>query len=199
MSDLKEDRLGSRPSLLPQLLDRALIGALILLALLLAGIQVARAGEVIPSIGIARSVDNPDGETEVYAGLAFRGSLAPMVSSEIGLAYRAEQYASDDLTVRMWPVTASLWVSPVPTLYAGGGVGWYNTTLDYADTTPFEDQTTQKFGIHLGGGFRIPFGPRAAVDLNARYVFLEQEASQLPPNGFDPDFWSTSAGLAIHF
>jgi len=39
----------------------------------------------------------------------------------------------------------------------------------------------------------------AALDLNGRYVFLDQATSALPPNGFDPDFWTTSVGLAIKF
>lgn len=99
----------------------------------------------------------------------------------------------------MWPLTASLWVSPIPTLYAGGGVGWYHTTIQYPSALGLADQTTQKFGVHLGGGFSIPLLPAiASLDLNGRYVFLERQASQLPPNQFDPDFWSVSAGLAIH-
>jgi opacity protein-like surface antigen len=186
-------------SIMLRLLDRAVIGAMILLVMLLAGMQVARAGEIVPSIGITKTIDNDDGDAKIFGGLAFRGSLAPMLKSEIGLAYRDESFADDNLKVRMWPLTASLWLSPLPTLYAGGGVGWYHTTFDYAESLPLQDETQQKFGVHLGGGFGIPIGPVAALDLNGRYVFLDQEASALPPNGFDPDFWTTSVGLAIKF
>jgi hypothetical protein len=178
-------------------LDRCLIGAALLMAMVLLGVQLAHAAEIIPSIGITKSVDGDD-DAKVFGGLAMRGNLAPFLKSEIGVGYRSENVAGDDLKVRMWPVTASLWLTPVPTLYAGGGVGWYHTTLDYASSLPFEDETSQKFGVHLGGGLNIPFGP-AALDLNGRYVFLDKEQSQLPPNEFDPDFWTTSLGLAIRF
>jgi len=146
-------------SIMLRLLDRAVIGALILLVMLLAGMRVARAGEIVPSIGITKTIDNNESDAKIFGGLAFRGSLAPMLKSEIGLAYRAESYANDNLTVRMWPLTASLWLSPLPTLYAGGGVGWYHTTLDYAEGVLFQDETQQKFGVHLAAASASRSGP----------------------------------------
>jgi opacity protein-like surface antigen len=180
------------------LLDRALLGALILLALLLMGIQTAQAGEVIPSIGLTRTVDG-DNETKTFYGLAFRGALAPLLKSEIGVGYRSESMADDLVDVRMWPVTASLYLTPVPALYAGGGVGWYHTTFDYDNSLPFDDNTEQDFGLHVGGGFNVPISPNAAVDLNGRYVFLQDQENLALPSEFDPDFWTTSLGLAIKF
>ncbi|HYM80330.1 MAG TPA: outer membrane beta-barrel protein [Candidatus Limnocylindria bacterium] len=180
-------------------LDRALIGAALLMGMLLLAAQVVRAGEIIPSIGITKTVDSDGDEAKVFGGLAFRGNLLPFLKTEIGAAYRSESRFNDNLKVRMWPVTASLWLAPVPVLYAGGGVGWYHTTLDYDDSLPFSDETSQKFGVHLGGGFAVPLAPMVGLDLNGRYIFLEQETSQLPPNEFDPDYWSTSLGLAIKF
>jgi hypothetical protein len=177
-------------------LDRALIAAALLMALVLLGVQAAHAAEIIPSIGVTKAVH--DGDLKTFGGLALRSGLVPMVSTEIGVGYRTESRNNDDLTVKMVPITASLWVSPFPTLYAGGGVGLYHTTLDYAASVPFEDQTTNKFGYHLGGGFRIPLA-LVALDFNGRYIFLDKQKSELPPNTFDPDFWSASAGLAIKF
>jgi opacity protein-like surface antigen len=103
------------------------------------------------------------------------------------------------LHVRMWPITASLYLSPVPALYAGAGVGWYNVTFDYDDTLPIEDETNQEFGVHLGGGLQVPLAPSAAVDLNGRYVFMREQESPLVPESFDPDFWATRLGLAFKF
>jgi opacity protein-like surface antigen len=183
----------------PRLLDRMLIGGLFLLVLLLIGLQVAHAGEVIPSIGVTRSVDNPNSDAQVFGGLAFRGQIAPMLKSEIGVAYRSQEMNSGDLKVHMWPVTASVWVTPIPTIYAGGGVGWYHTTLEYAPALGLDQSTSQEFGVHLGGGVTVPITPMAAIDLNGRYIFMKDQASELPPNSFDPDFWSTSVGLAFRF
>ena len=183
----------------PRLLDRLLIGGLFLLVLLLIGLQVAHAGEIIPSIGVTRSVDNPNADAQVFGGLAFRGQIAPMLKSEIGVAYRSQEMNAGDLKVHMWPVTASVWVTPIPTIYAGGGVGWYHTTLEYAPALGLDQSTSQEFGVHLGGGVTVPIPPMAAIDLNGRYIFMKDQASELPPNSFDPDFWSTSVGLAFHF
>lgn len=179
-------------------LDRSLVGAALLMAMLLLSVQMARAVEIIPSVGWSKGVDSED-DAKVFGGLAVRGSLAPFLKAEVGAAYRSEEIIEDNLQFRMWPITASLWLTPIPVLYAGGGVGWYHTTLDFDSDLPFEDETNSEFGAHVGGGFNIPLGPRVALDLNGRYVFLDPQQSDLPPNEFDPDFWSTSAGLAITF
>ncbi len=189
--------MQTQPRRILSLLDRAVIGLLIFVALLLLGIEAARAAEIMPSVGVSHAIEG--GENQTFFGLALRQSVAPMLKGELGVAYRSESRSNDDLKVRMVPVTGSLWVSPLPTLYAGGGIGWYYTTLSYRDALLIPGTTEQKFGTHLGGGFSLPIGPIAAIDLNGRYVFMKKQASQLPPNSFDPDFWSTTVGLAIKF
>src|SRR5262245_5226661 len=180
-----------------RILDRVVIGALVVLAALLMGLQAARAAEIVPSIGVARATSG-DGEAKAFAGLALRGSILPMVKPEIGIAYRNEPYNNGDLHVKMWPVTASLWLAPLPTLYFGGGVGWYHTTYDYAQTTGIQDETSQEFGTHLGGGFKIPIVPSiASLDLNGRLVKLREKQSLLAPGAVKQSFWSTSIGVAI--
>jgi opacity protein-like surface antigen len=78
-------------------------------------------------------------------------------------------------------------------------VGWYHTTLDYNDALALPSETRQDFGVHVGGGLRVPLASSAALDLNGRYVFLQDQNSRLVPSTFDPDFWTTSVGLAIRF
>jgi hypothetical protein len=189
----------TRPKIMG-LLDRVAIGVLVLLTLLLLGIQVARAGEFIPAVGLTKSVDTD--QAKVFGSVAFRGDLLPILKSEIGIAYRSEDRFDDRLKVRMWPVTASLWVAPIPALYAGGGVGWYHTTFDYdQDRIPFpvSDETKQEFGVHLGGGVKVPLTPVVGLDLHGRYVMMRKQDSRLVPEKFSPDFWSSSLGLALHF
>ena len=85
-------------------------------------------------------------------------------------------------------------------LYAGGGLGWYQTTYDYASDVPIEDSTEMTMGIHLGGGLNVPIAPRLGLDLSGRYVFMQKSDQNLQlPTTFNPDFWSTSLGLAISF
>ena len=174
------------------------LGPALTASLLVAPMGRALAGEIIPSVGLTRSVDSDEAKSLV--GLALRGSLIPgVVKTEIGVQYRQESLYNGDLKLRQWPVTASLWLAPVPALYAGAGVGWYQTTFDYADDTGINDTTHQDFGVHVGGGVRVPLVPHANLDLNGRYVFMQDQESHLIPEKFNPDFWSLTAGVAIGF
>jgi len=177
---------------------RAVVGAIIWLSLLALGVTVGRAAEIIPSIGMTRAVNGPD-DSKTFGGLAVRGDLTPMIKTEIGLAYRSEDRFNDQLKIRMWPVTASAYLTPIPMLYAGGGVGWYYTTFDYAGALALADETKQEFGVHLGGGLQVQLAPGAGLDLGGRYVMMREQESRLVPTKFDPDFWMTSLGLAIKF
>jgi len=164
------------------------------------GSNLAHGVEIIPSVVMTRAVEGDD-ESRFSAGLALRGSLLPILKNEIAISYRSQSMFDDALVLRTYPVTASLWLMPVPALYAGAGVGYYNTTFDYdQDLFPLiEDETRQEFGVHVGGGVRVPLGPAAAVDLQGRYVMLQDQESRLVPEEFDPDFWSLNLGLAFGF
>lgn len=177
---------------------RASAMTLVLVAALVTGAAPGRAGEIVPSVGLTKAV-NGGGEATAQVGLAFRGDLAPFLMSELGVTYRSESRFNDQLKLRMWPVTASLYLKPLPALYAGGGVGWYHTTYDYAPGVPIADQTKQEYGVHLGGGLKVPLGAGAGLDLGGRYVMMRDQNSRLIPQRFDPDFWVTSIGLAFKF
>lgn len=186
---------------------RLLTGALLLAILVSVSVSAAaettRAMQVIPSVGYEKSTDSNAGDGNLFGGLALRAAILPFLSAEGGIAYRQESFFNDDLTVRMWPVTVSMWVTPLPVVYAGGGVGWYRTTYDLKDNTVFEDITDDKLGVHLGGGVAVPLTPALGLDLNGRYIFMQKDNklawSTLWPTEFNPDFWNASLGLAIKF
>jgi len=46
---------------------------------------------------------------------------------------------------------------------------------------------------------RVPVAPAVGVDLQGRYVMMQKQESRLVPSQFNPDFWTLSAGLALHF
>jgi len=164
----------------------------------LANAATAPATEIIPSVGLTRSTDSD--KVKSLLGLGVRGFVIPgVLQAELGAQYRTETLYDGDLKLRQWPITASLWLSPVYTLYAGGGVGWYHTSFDYRDELGLENETEQDFGVHVGGGVRVPVVPGAALDLNGRYVFLQDQESKLIPDAFDPTFWSMTLGLAVRF
>ena len=179
---------------------RALAAAAALVVVLATGVGVARAAELIPSIGVGKALNETDA-TRPFVGVALRTGLVPFVKTELGVAYRSESRFDDQLTIRMFPVTGSLWFSPLPTMYAGGGVGWYPETYSYDQakiTVPAVNETKQAFGFHVGGGMRMPIPPVAAIDLNARYVMMRPQDTPIVPEKFSPDFWTASIGFSIH-
>ena len=183
------------------LFDRALIGIVILLVLVLTGVRMANSAELIPSVGLTRATEG-SADAKMFGSLGVRAGILPAIKGELEVAYRAEDMFDDRLHVSMWPVTASLWFSPISTLYAGGGVGVYITKYDYDQEKilfAVNDETQQDFGVHLGGGFKIPLAPTASVDLQGRYVMLREKDSPLVPDKFNPDFWMAKAGIAFGF
>ena len=156
--------------------------------------KAARALEIVPSVGITRSVESDEVTKQV--GLALRSNVVPHVlKAEFGGSYRSEKRDAGAVEAKMWPVTASLWLTPIPVIYAGAGVGWYHTTLQYRPSLALEDQTSQDFG----GGMKMPLAPGVALDFSGRYVFLQDQESRLVPRKFNPDYWTLSAGLALGF
>ncbi len=155
----------------------------------------AFAVEFIPSVGMSRPVDG--GASSTTVGLSLRAPLLGNgFQSEVGVGYRREDIAGGGLKIHRWPVTASLWMFPAKSLYLGGGAGWYNTTVE---NTGSGSSTSQKLGMHLGGGLKVPLGSGTALDLNSRYVFLGGNENNLLPGKFKPDSWNSSLGLALHF
>jgi hypothetical protein len=179
-------------------LARVALAALFITTLALAS-RPAAAAELIPAVGLTNSTNDDSGDSQAFFSLGLRQDVVPFLAVEVGAAYRQQNYLDDQLKVRVWPVTASLWLKPFPVLYAGGGVGYYPITFDYADALPIEDNTEDRFGVHIGGGANVPLAPKLGMDLNARYVFLRDEDSPLIPESFDPDFWNATIGLAVKF
>jgi len=172
------------------------LGALALALFLSTGLRTAHAVQIVPSVGLTQSVDGAG--SQMTLALALRQSIVPRVQMELQVAHRSESFdfAGQSFKMRTIPVTASVWVSPVPMLYAGGGVGAYPEMVEYGNNLfPTSNQT--KFGAHLGAGTRFSLTPLVGLDLQGRYVFLGQQASQLQSGSFDPSFWSVSAGLVL--
>ena len=182
----------------PAVTARVLVGAM-LLSTLTVFPTISRAMELIPSIGMTKATDSNAGDAKFAGGVALRAPLLPFLKLEGGIAYRQDSYFGQSLKVRSWPVTASAWLTPFPVLYVGGGLGWYRTTYDYQSPITLQSWTTDKIGVHLGGGLLVPLAPRLGLDANGRYIFMQKNNDIHPPTSFNPDFWTASLGLAIQF
>ena len=123
----------------------------------------------------------------------------PDLRQQVNIEFIRKEHDLLGLQVFVMKPTAGQTLKPLRVIYAGGGVGWYHTTLDYNAPSPFPDKTTQKFGVHAGGGVRVPIAPGLAFDMNGRYVWLQNQETAIVPREFNPDFWDMSLGLALHF
>ena len=181
------------------MIRRALPGLILLALFLSAGQRTAQAAQIVPSLGISKGVEG-DSENRLTLALALRQSLAPRVQAELQVAHRSEEmsFAGQGVTMRTIPMTASVWVSPVPMFYAGGGVGLYAQAVEFENNL-FPASSENEFGAHLGGGMKVSMTPLLGLDLQARYVFLGDQTSSMSSGSFDPSFWSAAAGLIIGF
>jgi len=183
------------------MIRRTVPGALVLALFLSTGAQSAQAVQLVPSVGLSQATDG--GDSRMHMALALRQSLLPRVQAELQVAHRSEEFAfaGENFTMRTIPVTASLWASPVPMLYAGGGVGAYVQAVEF-DNNLYPTSNETQMGVHLGGGVRFSMAPMVGLDLQGRYVFLGElgeQSSQLAAGDFNPSFWTVSAGLTIGF
>src|SRR5512144_1346583 len=129
----------------------ALVTGSLAALLMCAAVKAHAATEIIPSVGLTRTTDSD--ETKSIYGLALRTSAIPsVVDLELKGQYRNSLVLGGAAREHQWPVTASLWLTPLRVLYAGAGVGWYHTTLDYQGPTAPPTDTFEKFGVHAGGG-----------------------------------------------
>lgn len=174
------------------------VASLVLGLFLLTVPRSAHALQIVPSIGISQATDG--GDNRAMLALALRQGMLPRTQLEFQVAHRSETFesAGESFTLRTVPVTLSVWASPVPMLYAGGGVGAYLQGVEYGNNIYPATNDTQ-FGAHLGGGFRFSLVPMVGLDLQGRYVFLEEKTSSLASGDFDPSFWTVSAGVVIGF
>ena len=136
-----------------------------------------------PRAGYYKARDAEEGQWFGGAGLRLKMGG---IGFEGSIDYRAEKYVNGSLTIRSWPVMASVLLYPLPILYAVAGAGWYNTTFDYDQSKLIfkyvEDKTDQEIGWHFGGGLELPLGLRSALAVDIRYVFIDYDFSEVPDN-----------------
>ncbi len=147
-----------------------------------------------PQVGFSKS---PDEEATVIFGAALRLKLLPILGIEGSINYHQEDFAADALTVRSWPVQVTGLIYPLPFLYGAMGAGWYMTTFDFDPDVPvLDDDTTNEFGWHFGGGLELPLGSVAVLSADLRYVFIDYDFEEIPGSDeIDSDFYMATAGF----
>ncbi|MBD3298509.1 MAG: outer membrane beta-barrel protein [candidate division Zixibacteria bacterium] len=111
-------------------------------------------------------------------------------------------YKSDDVgpvDIRTWPVTVSVLVRPLPIVFAGAGLGWYNTTFDYNDPL-IENTTESEIGYQLGAGVELPLTPQFELVGDLRYHFIDYDVTE-DVSEFDFDnanYFSVHGGILFN-
>jgi len=161
-------------------------------------------------VGYFRVAD--EGEKKFFAGAHARLNLPLVLTIEGALDYRpsasrevggAAQGA--DLDVTTYPITISAMIHPFPLVYVLGGVGWYNTTIEFSGSSPFggpDSETNDNFGSHIGAGVEFPIGGDKSLGADVRYVFLDYDITKLDLGGIrelDADYLSFQVGLTFNF
>jgi opacity protein-like surface antigen len=154
-----------------------------------------------PQIGYQRAGDADEGSF-MYGGF-IRLKVSDALGFEGSINYRTEQYANDMVTVRSWPVLASVLFYPVPVVYGIAGAGWYNTTFDFDpgfQQLDLADKTQTNFGWHLGAGVEIPVAESIKLTGDIKYVFLNYDWADLSSTAlsdFNSNFYIINVGLSF--
>ncbi len=149
-----------------------------------------------PHLGIHKADDAEN--SDVLVGATGRLKISKKIGIEGAISYKSEEYFGDDVSVRIWPITVTGLIYPVPAIYGGLGVGWYNTTIDYDDALGIEDETTQEFGWHLEAGVELPASSNFIIFGDIKYVFLDYDLADLPEVADDDvnaDFYAITFGV----
>ena len=138
-----------------------------------------------------------------FGGVQARLHFARFLAAEAAITFHSNHYEDGDVVVTQYPLqlTAFLYLIPTGPIrpYILGGVGWYYTRVDYRDTFAvlYRDRTEHIFGEHLGFGGELMLSPRASVDVDARYIFLNPTNDQVIHR--DYNYWQITFGLNFFF
>jgi opacity protein-like surface antigen len=184
--------------------------AMILAALVLPGSADAGILALGGHAGYFQVSDN--GENNFYAGAHARLRLPLLLALEGSLDYRPSSTRTvgvpspgTDLDVTTYPITVSALVYPMPLIYLLGGVGWYNTTIEFSEagvTSGPASETNDNFGSHVGAGLEMSVGGNRSLNAGIRYVFLDYDVTRLDLGGLDTieaDYYSIQVGLTFNF
>ncbi len=158
-----------------------------------------------PQLGWQKASD-ADSYKLMFGG-AFRTKLSESIGLEASINYRQEEYDNGAVKVSSWPVMVTGLIYPVRIVYGAVGIGWYNTSIDYSsaiNALGIEDNTSQNFGWHFGGGVEIPLSggnmhPGTILTGDVRYVFLNYDFHKFPgSSGTKNDYIMFTVGLLFN-
>lgn len=103
------------------------------------------------------------------------------------------------LNLRLGSPTVGAGVKP----YVSGGIGLIRSRLS-SRNDDIDDDTRYDFGVNLGAGLDVQFGPSVALRGDLRYFRSRSDDDGLVYDGYDTGldslrFWRATAGIVIRF
>jgi hypothetical protein len=137
-----------------------------------------------------------------FGGAQARLHFARILAAEGSITFHQNRYQNGDVVVTQYPVQLTAFLYPIPEgpvrPYILGGVGWYYTSIDYRGVfSLISDKTEHIFGEHLGAGVELMLGPKASIDVDLRYIFLNPSNDQVIHRDFN--YWQVTLGLNLFF
>ena len=132
----------------------------------------AQSLSVGPQFGFIKSTDADD--AIVMPGAALRLNLVGF-SVEGSVYYKSEEYNNGLIKAKSYPIMLTAMINILPILHAEGGIGWYNTKIEYSgNLSTLKTEKASDVGYHLGAGVELPAG-NILLTGDIRYVFLNVE------------------------
>jgi opacity protein-like surface antigen len=146
------------------------------------------------------NVRNRDTDETSHMGGVFARLRGQYVGLEGGVDYKNSDL-SNNVDLKTWPVTASVMVFPLRSIYGLAGLGWYNSTLDFPSESTFDDQTDTKLGYHFGAGVELPLDQSVRLTGDVRWQFVDYEFDQIPDTigKVEEDNLTLNAGILFYF
>lgn len=148
------------------------------------------------SIGAQGSyVKSQDADAVIMPAAAVRlGFVGLKVEGSIG--YKSDKYFDGAVKTTTYPVMLTGFLNLLPIIHLEGGIGWYNTKVEYSgffSGTPSE--TSSNIGYHAGAGLEIPLG-NLILTGDIRYVIEKTKFANIKSTAdLKSDFYMVVVGL----
>jgi len=118
-------------------------------------------------------------------GLAIEGSIG----------YKTEEFANGVIKTTSYPVMATAMLKLLPLIHIEGGLGWYNTKIEYSGIfSNLPSETQKEVGYHAGAGVELDLGS-ALITGDLRYVKMGKLKDLKISSDLKSDFIAIYGGL----
>jgi len=148
------------------------------------------------SIGAQGSyVKSQDADAIIMPGAAVRiGLLGLKVEGSIG--YKSDKYFNGAVKTTSYPVMFTGFINLLPIIHLEGGIGYYNTKVEYSGLfAGTASETSSNIGYHAGAGVELPLG-NLLLTGDIRYVIEKTKFAHLNSTAdLKSDFYMIVVGL----